>query len=73
MAPQRVAGERRQVGLQGGEIAQRDRAVRLLAAAIELLHGQPADRRVVAQGGDGALAIGVCCAEIGHTGSIVNA
>jgi hypothetical protein len=29
---------------------------------VELLDGQPADCRVVAQGRDGALAIGVGCA-----------
>jgi hypothetical protein len=68
-----AGGERREVRLQRGELAHGRRRVGLLAALVELVDGQPADRRVVAQRRDGPLAIGVGCAKLGHPVSIVNA
>jgi hypothetical protein len=67
----RAQGLGGQIGLQRPELAQRRRGIGALAALVELVDRQAPDRRVVAQRGDGALAVGVRSAKVRHTRSIV--
>ena len=63
-----VRGRGGQVGRELRELADGARRERALGALVELLDGQPPGERVVAQGPDRPLAVGVGGAQVGYVG-----